>query len=124
METILETKFSYIKKYIKISNYLNSMPSVKLEQKRKKNNDPVIKSSNESIDIEQKITNKTDRDVTKILYERGSLTRGEMVKATGIARSTLFDSLTRLTLKGKVTKFSQKSSGPGRPKVIFKLTEI
>ena len=99
------------------------MPSVKLEQKRKKNNTSIIKSSSESIDIEQKITNNTDRDVVKILHEKGSLTRGEMVKSTGIARSTLFDSLTRLTLKGRVTKFSQKSSGPGRPKVFFKLTE-
>ena len=46
------------------------MPSVKLEQKRKKNIDPIIKSSSESIDTEQKITNNTDRDVIKILHEK------------------------------------------------------
>ncbi|MHA1990944.1 MAG: hypothetical protein ACW981_10470 [Candidatus Hodarchaeales archaeon] len=99
------------------------MPSVKLEEKRNKNNNSLVKPSKDFIDKEQKITNNTDKKVISVLHQKGSLTRGEMVKSTGIARSTLYDSLTRLTIKGKVTKYSHKSPGPGRPKVFFKLTE-
>lgn len=99
------------------------MPSVKLEEKRNKNNKTIMESSEDFIDKELKITNITDKKVITILHQKGSLTRSEMVKITGIARSTLYDSLTRLTIKGKVTKYSHKSPGPGRPKVFFKLTE-
>jgi predicted ArsR family transcriptional regulator len=99
------------------------MPSVKLEEKRNKNNKTLVKTSEDFIDKEQKITNTTDKKVINILHQKGSLTRSELVKITGIARSTLYDSLTRLTIKGKVTKYSNKSPGPGRPKVFFKLTE-
>lgn len=99
------------------------MTSVNLQSKRKSRNNSIATSSKKLIPTEDKITNQTDKKVLSTLFKKGSLTRDEMVKATGIARSTLYDSLTRLTLKGKVTKFSEKSTNPGRPKVYFRLTE-
>lgn len=62
----------------------------------------------------------TDAKVLSVLKKHGSTTRADLVAITGIARSTLYDSLLRLILKGKVIKFSEKPIGPGRPKVYFK----
>ena len=73
--------------------------------------------SNSRSDIE--LTNKTDSLVLDILSEKGPKTRNELVSDTTIARSTLYDSLLRLILKGYVSKFSETPQGPGRPKVFF-----
>lgn len=68
---------------------------------------------------QNEISNPTDRKILVILEENEPLTRHELVKMTDIARSTLYDSLLRLMLKGHVIKFSERSPGPGRPKVYF-----
>ena len=67
------------------------------------------------------ITNRTDLRVLEILNKHGPKIRGELVKETGIARSTLYDSLLRLMLKKLVYKFSEMPQGPGRPKVYFQV---
>lgn len=64
--------------------------------------------------------NKTDETILHILKSTGDMTRNDLVEATGIPRSTLYDALLRLMLKGKVTKYSERINGPGRPKVFFK----
>lgn len=66
------------------------------------------------------IDNPKDLQVLGVLNERGSLTRGDLVRITGIPRSTLYDSLTRLQLLGLVNRFVKKAKrGPGRPLVMF-----
>ncbi len=65
------------------------------------------------------IKNPTDIRVLDILAKEGPLTRTQLVAKTNIARSTLYDSLLRLILKGHVTKFSERSQERGRPKVYF-----
>ena len=80
-------------------------------------NVPPTLSTNSKSDIE--LTNKTDSLVLDILSKVGPKTRNELVSETSIARSTLYDSLLRLILKGYVSKFSETPQGPGRPKVFF-----
>ncbi|MHA1990502.1 MAG: helix-turn-helix domain-containing protein [Candidatus Hodarchaeales archaeon] len=61
-----------------------------------------------------------DSNVLSILKQQGPITRGQLVKKTGIPRSTLYDSLFRLILKGLVRKYPDKShTARGRPQVYF-----
>ena len=62
-----------------------------------------------------------DTNLYRYLSENGDYTRTELVKKTGIARSTLYDSLHRLIAKGKVKKYTEEieNRSPGRPKIFF-----
>ncbi|MFX1512998.1 MAG: helix-turn-helix domain-containing protein [Promethearchaeota archaeon] len=66
--------------------------------------------------------NQTDKVVFHTLNEFQPLTRSELVKITNIPRSTLYDSLSRLILRGAVRKYPEKRSTPGRPKVYYECT--
>lgn len=67
------------------------------------------------------IVHELDRNVLEILRNKGPLTRTRLVSITGIARSTLYDSLLRLILKGYVARFSEERRQRGRPKVYYKV---
>ncbi len=61
-----------------------------------------------------------DASVLNILKQQGPITRGQLVKKTGIPRSTLYDSLVRLMLKELVKKFSDSTHvSRGRPQIFF-----
>lgn len=66
------------------------------------------------------IVHELDRQVLDILEQQGPLTRGNLVSLTGIARSTLYDSLLRLILKGYVASYSEDRRHRGRPKVFYR----
>ncbi len=66
------------------------------------------------------LVHSIDKEILHILRKEGQpITRGELMDITGIARSTLYDSLTRLTVKGYVTSFSENRTQVGRPKTFF-----
>ncbi len=67
------------------------------------------------------IVHELDRNVLEILKNKGPITRSKLVAITGIARSTLYDSLLRLILKGYVARFSEERRQRGRPKVYYKV---
>ncbi|MFX0013558.1 MAG: helix-turn-helix domain-containing protein [Promethearchaeota archaeon] len=67
------------------------------------------------------IVHELDRNVLEILKNQGPITRAKLVSITGIARSTLYDSLLRLILKGYVARFSEERRQRGRPKVYYKV---
>ena len=67
------------------------------------------------------IVHELDRNVLKILEKEGPITRSKLVSLTGIARSTLYDSLLRLILKGYVVRFSEDRKQRGRPKVYYQV---
>jgi uncharacterized membrane protein len=67
------------------------------------------------------IVHDLDRNVLEILRNSGPITRTKLVSITGIARSTLYDSLLRLILKGYVARFSEERRQRGRPKVYYKV---
>lgn len=68
------------------------------------------------------ITNEVEEVVFGALYEHGSVTRMKLVEITGLPRTTVYDSLTRLILKGFVRKFDEKRHHRGRPKVYYQLS--
>jgi predicted transcriptional regulator len=45
------------------------------------------------------------------------------VSLTGIARSTLYDSLLRLILKGYIARFSEDRKQRGRPRVFYQVLQ-
>ncbi|UCG04378.1 MAG: hypothetical protein JSW11_10395 [Candidatus Heimdallarchaeota archaeon] len=66
-----------------------------------------------------KITNNLDHDLFQILVAYGPLTRPEIVQLTGIARSSIYDSLQRLIVKGFAAEYKEKRSHTGRPTTVF-----
>jgi hypothetical protein len=110
-----------------LQNFINLNSIFYLEE-----NTEVIKIRSQSINVpptvststeaEMELFNPTDVRVLDVLIREGPLTRGQLVTKTNIARSTLYDSLLRLILKGRVNKFSERPQGPGRPKVFFQAT--
>ncbi len=71
----------------------------------------------------QPIVHELDRNVLKILEKEGAITRSKLVSLTGIARSTLYDSLLRLILKGHIARFSEDRKQRGRPKVYYQVLQ-
>ena len=84
----------------------------------------IIKSSetesSSTLPMDTESISKLDTKVYEILSQKGPTTRSQLSKLTGIARSTLYDSLLRLSLRGKVKKYSDSDhKSRGRPKVYF-----
>ena len=83
----------------------------------KDNNQPnPVSSTNRPI---PSFTNPTDDRIYRLLIEKGPMTRSTLMQATSIARSTIYDALLRMIIKGYIRKFSNEPTGPGRPKVYF-----
>jgi len=61
--------------------------------------------------IEEKIIN--------VLIEKGPLTRSEICRLLDLPRTTVYDYLMRLSLKGKVTRFEELRKTKGRPRVFW-----
>jgi len=66
------------------------------------------------------ITNKTDLTVFNVLKENQPATRMQLCDKTGIARTTIYDALTRLMVKKFVFKYSPPVTKKGRPKVFYR----
>ena len=66
------------------------------------------------------ITNKTDLTIFNILRENQPATRMQLCDKTGIARTTIYDALTRLMVKKMVFKYSPPVTKKGRPKVFYR----
>jgi len=60
-----------------------------------------------------------DRIIFAVLQSEGPLTRVQLVRLIGAPRSTIYDSLRRLMLKGYVESFYEQRSSQGRPKTYF-----
>jgi predicted transcriptional regulator len=65
--------------------------------------------------------NPTDQQVYQMLRENGPSTRDELAERTGIARTTVFDALTRLSIRGVVRRYKQPRNSRGRRRVYFKI---
>jgi predicted transcriptional regulator len=66
-----------------------------------------------SIDLQDYLLN--------LLTTSGPLTRSELVGISGIPRSTIYDALLKLMLKGLVERSPAASRGRGRPKILFSI---
>jgi predicted transcriptional regulator len=65
--------------------------------------------------------NPTDHKIYSMLKEKGPMTRPDLVERTGLPRSTLFDALTRLMIRGLIVRFSEERQTRGRPKVYYEV---
>ncbi|MFX1283993.1 MAG: helix-turn-helix domain-containing protein [Promethearchaeota archaeon] len=65
------------------------------------------------------IENDLDHNIYEILVAYGPLSRPEIVQLTGIARSSIYDSLQRLIVKGFAVQYKEKRSHTGRPATVF-----
>ncbi len=77
------------------------------------------KPANFAIDERPALVHDLDRKLLEILISYGPLTRPELVEVTGVARSSIYDSLRRLNLKGLITQYSGKRTSVGRPMTLF-----
>ncbi|MHA1988942.1 MAG: winged helix-turn-helix transcriptional regulator [Promethearchaeota archaeon] len=77
--------------------------------------DPVHPNETKNI-----ITNKTDLTIFNALRENQPATRMQLCDKTGIARTTIYDALTRLMVKKMVFKYSPPVTKKGRPKVFYR----
>lgn len=57
----------------------------------------------------------------KVIGKKGPITRSDMVRETGIPRTTIYDVLVKLMLEGFVRKFSLPSKKRGRPFVYYEV---
>jgi chromosome segregation and condensation protein ScpB len=65
------------------------------------------------------IVHRLDRRLLEILISYGPCTRTELVEVTGVARSSIYDSLRRLELKGLITNYADNIKNVGRPMTLF-----
>ncbi|MFQ5977965.1 MAG: helix-turn-helix domain-containing protein [Candidatus Heimdallarchaeota archaeon] len=65
--------------------------------------------------------NPTDHKVYRLLKEQGPMTRPDLVDRTGLPRSTLYDALTRLMIRGLIVRFSEERQTRGRPRVYYEV---
>ncbi|UCE15024.1 MAG: hypothetical protein JSV04_07555 [Candidatus Heimdallarchaeota archaeon] len=75
-------------------------------------------------EVQPPIVHEIDRRVLRIVRAIGPVTRSRLVSVTGIARSTLYDSLSRLAVKGYVTSYSEdRTHVRGRPQTFWHALE-
>ncbi|MHA2232967.1 MAG: helix-turn-helix domain-containing protein [Candidatus Hodarchaeales archaeon] len=64
-------------------------------------------------------SNLTDWKVYQLVKKLGPLTRGDLVERTGLPQTTLYDSLTRLTIRGVIVRFTEPRQLRGRCRVFY-----
>ncbi len=82
-----------------------------------------IESSSKRRKDKPAIKYEIDRTILEILRKKGPITRSKLVSTTGIARSTLYDSLIRLIVKGYVISYPEDRKHRGRPKTYFTVAQ-
>ncbi len=71
---------------------------------------------NESIGMEKV---PIEQFLVKILSDKGPITRSTLASLTNIPRTTLYDILAKLIMKGQVDKKPVRTKKRGRPKILF-----
>lgn len=61
--------------------------------------------------------------IIKLLKTKGTLTRGEITTLSGIPRTSVYDTLTKLLLSGIVEKYIDRDGRRGRPRIYYQLVE-
>jgi len=100
----------------------NMLDTLQKEYSPKTISDSMTSSEFSSDDVLGKLINTVDGIVIGVLQKFGPVTRSMIVEITGLPRTTLYDSLIRLILKGFVRKFTEERNQRGRPKVYYQLS--
>lgn len=59
--------------------------------------------------------------IIKLLRTKGTLTRGEITTLSGIPRTSVYDTLTKLLLTGVIDKYIDRDGRRGRPRIYYQL---
>jgi len=65
---------------------------------------------------------KNDKQLYWLIESQGPITRDKMCHITGWPRSTVFDILVRLQIRGLIDPVTEKRTIRGRPKVYYEVT--
>ncbi len=57
----------------------------------------------------------------KLITNKGPITRSELTKETGIPRTTIYDTITKMLLDEQIRKYSVPSKRKGRPRVFYEI---
>lgn len=63
--------------------------------------------------------NPSDKTIYDLINKSGPFTRGELVARTDLPRTTVYDALTRLTIRRLITRFTQPRESRGRRRVFY-----
>ncbi len=61
--------------------------------------------------------------IINLLRTKGTLTRGEITTLTGIPHTSVYDTLTKLLLLGRVEKYIDRDGRRGRPRIYYQLID-
>jgi predicted ArsR family transcriptional regulator len=61
--------------------------------------------------------------IIQLLRTKGTLTRGEITTLSGIPRTSVYDTLTKLLISGVVEKYVDRDGRRGRPRIYYQLVE-
>jgi len=64
-----------------------------------------------------------EKDIVELLGSKGPMTRGDIVVQLKTARTTIYDTLSKLMNRNIVDKYPTQNSKRGRPIVVFILKE-
>ena len=73
----------------------------------------------DKVPIKPNLIHKIDQNLYEILLAYGPLSRPDLVNITGTPRSSLYDSLRRLELKGYIRPYPDKTNRVGRPSTLY-----
>ncbi|MHA1129301.1 MAG: hypothetical protein ACTSQI_20155 [Candidatus Helarchaeota archaeon] len=57
--------------------------------------------------------------LSKLIADKGPLTRSDLSNLTGIPRTTIYDTIVKLMLDKQIQKYSVPSKKRGRPRVFY-----
>jgi len=70
------------------------------------------------------LNNKLSRYIYRLLLERGPMTREDIARITKLPRTTIYDHLMKLTIKGVIEKYSVITNKRGRPPVYYRIANV
>lgn len=71
------------------------------------------------VPVKPNLIHKIDQNLYEILLAYGPLSRPDLVNITGTPRSSLYDSLRRLELKGYIRPYPNRNNRVGRPSTLY-----
>ncbi|MGC9777897.1 MAG: hypothetical protein HZR80_01480 [Candidatus Heimdallarchaeota archaeon] len=105
-----------------INEEISKLIRKQLEETEVSNNQIVYSQRTAFVYGEEKLDMKQvpiEEFLVKILLEKGPITRNTLASLTNMPRTTLYDILAKLIMKGQVEKKPVRTNKRGRPKILF-----
>ncbi len=113
---------SIVNEEYSINEEISKLIRKQLEETEVSNNQIVYSQRTAFVYGEEKLDMKQvpiEEFLVKILLEKGPITRSTLASLTNMPRTTLYDILAKLIMKGQVEKKPVRTKKRGRPKILF-----